>query len=126
MNGMTYSTNEAYFPFYNTAIQKYLTAFKQKPKASARYIGSMIADVHRTLLKGGIFLYPVDANHPEGKLRLMLEVNPLSMLVTVAGGKAEANGRDPLAIQPTHIHQRSPIVLGSKLLVDEYRELVKE
>lgn len=124
--GTTYSLNEAYFPFYDTALQDYLTNFKQKPKASARYIGSMIADVHRTLLKGGIFLYPTDTNHPQGKLRLMLEVNPMSLLISNAGGLAVAIKEDPLEIVPTHIHERAPITLGSKKLVEEYLAQVQQ
>lgn len=125
-DGTIYSLNEAYFPLYDKALQNYLTHFKQQPKASARYIGSMIADVHRTLLKGGIFLYPTDTNHPKGKLRLMLEVNPMSLLTTTAGGLAVATDIDPLDIVPTHIHERAPIVLGSKKLVEAYLAQIQQ
>ncbi|HXS14554.1 MAG TPA: class 1 fructose-bisphosphatase [Candidatus Saccharimonadales bacterium] len=118
--GSTYSINEAYFDNYSLGIQNYLHSLKQKPKASLRYIGSLIADVHRTLLKGGIFLYPQDKKHPQGKLRLMIEVNPMAFLVEAAGGVAYKTKGSPLNDQPTDIHERSPLVVGSKQNVLEY------
>lgn len=119
-DGKIYSINEAYSNKYNDKLLEYLSYMKNKPKISSRYIGSSIADIHRTLIKGGIFLYPTDSSRPEGKLRLMLEVNPLSFVVQTAGGKAWSNNRNPLDIVPEDIHQRAPIVMGSKLMVEEY------
>jgi fructose-1,6-bisphosphatase I len=80
---------------------------------SARYVGSMVADVHRTLLYGGIFMYPADAQNPNGKLRLLYEAAPMAMLVTQAGGRATDGDRDLLTIQPQALHQRVPVYLGS-------------
>jgi fructose-1,6-bisphosphatase I len=80
---------------------------------SARYVGSMVADVHRTLLYGGLFMYPADAKNPNGKLRLLYEAAPMAMIVTQAGGRATDGERDILGIQPQALHQRVPIYLGS-------------
>ncbi len=118
--GNIYSINEAYFDLYDEDTKKYLSQLKAQEKMTSRYIGAMVADVHRTLLKGGIFLYPADKKHKEGKLRLMIEVNPISWLIEEAGGKTVAEKGSPLEIIPTHIHQRTPIVLGSKKMVDQY------
>ena len=89
---------------------------------SSRYIGSMVADVHRTLLKGGVFLYPPTKKNPTGKLRLMYEANPIAMLIEQAGGKAVAATAESIVrlldIQPTGIHQRTSVVLGSPDEVD--------
>jgi fructose-1,6-bisphosphatase I len=80
---------------------------------SARYVGSMVADVHRTLLYGGVFMYPADAQNPNGKLRLLYEAAPMAMIVTQAGGRATDGERDILTIQPQALHQRVPVYLGS-------------
>jgi fructose-1,6-bisphosphatase I len=89
---------------------------------SSRYIGSMVADMHRTLLKGGVFLYPPTRKNPEGKLRLMYEANPMAMIIEQAGGKAVtgagAKSGGILDIQPTAIHQRTSVVIGSRDEVD--------
>ena len=116
--GKTYSINEAYYDTFPEGIQKYLD-WTHKNGYSSRYIGSMVADVHRTLLKGGVFLYPPTKKNPEGKLRLMYEANPMAMIIEQAGGKAYAPPLegDPkrriLEIQPRDIHQRCSVVLGS-------------
>jgi fructose-1,6-bisphosphatase I len=78
----------------------------------------MVADVHRTLLQGGVFMYPPTKKHPEGKLRLMYEANPMAMIIEQAGGKALANGRRILEIVPKNIHQRTSVLLGSETEVD--------
>lgn len=123
-DGNTYSINEAYSTRYNEKIRNYLAKLKISSKISSRYVGAMVADVHRTLLKGGIFLYPADTNHPDGKLRLMIEVNPLVFLVEAAGGKAYAKSGNPLDIVPQHIHERTPVALGSRKMVDQYIQMV--
>lgn len=84
-----------------------------------RYIGSMVSDVHRNLIKGGIFMYPGTTDKPKGKLRLLYECNPFAFIVEVAGGKA-TNGRQRiLDVIPTELHQRSPFFVGSKSMMEE-------
>jgi fructose-1,6-bisphosphatase I len=115
--GKTYSINEAYTDAFPDGYQKYLE-WAHKNGYSSRYIGSMVADVHRTLLQGGVFMYPPTKKHPEGKLRLMYEANPMAMIIEQAGGKALANGRRILEIVPKNIHQRTSVLLGSETEVD--------
>lgn len=120
-SGKIYSINEAYENLYDNGTKNYLKHLKDQGKSSARYVGSLIADAHRTFIKGGIFLYPADKKQQEGKLRLTIEVNPFAFLTEQAGGKAVlADGSSPLDILPTHIHQRCPIVLGSPDNVKSY------
>ena len=117
-DGKTYSVNEANRETFPVGYNTYLD-WAHAHGYSARYIGSMVADVHRTLLKGGVFMYPPTKKNPEGKLRLMYEANPMAMLIEQAGGKAYAPPLtgDPrrriLDIQPTSIHQRCSVVMGS-------------
>jgi len=118
--GKIYSINEGNCEIFESAEKLYLTSIKKEGGYSLRYVGSMVADVHRTLLKGGIFLYPSDKKHENGKLRLLYEVAPLSFLIKAAGGKAMSGGVDPLDIKPSKIDQRVPIVLGSKHEVEKY------
>lgn len=120
-SGEIYSINEAYENLYDDGTKAYLSNLKQEGKSRARYVGSLVADAHRTLIKGGIYLYPADSKQTEGKLRLMLEVNPFAYLIEQAGGKAVAKDQqNPLDIMPSHIHERSPIVLGSPTNVSQY------
>src|SRR5258708_24723890 len=94
--GPIYSINEAYEPLYDERTRAYLAQLRASAKHTARYVGSLVADAHRTLLKGGIFLYPPNQKQPQGKLRLMLEVNPYALLLEQAGGKAmTTNGKSP-------------------------------
>lgn len=118
--GNIYSINEGNYFNLDAPHRKYIDSIKKEGKNKLRYVGSLVADVHRTLLKGGIFLYPGDSKNPDGKLRLMYEVNPVSYLVTQAGGKAVCNRIDPLEIIPASAHQKVPIVLGSTHDVDRY------
>jgi fructose-1,6-bisphosphatase I len=115
--GKTYSINEAYYENFPDGYQKYLD-WAHKNGYSSRYIGSMVADVHRTLLQGGVFLYPPTKKHPEGKLRLMYEANPMAMIIEQAGGKAFADHQRILDIVPSSIHQRTSVLLGSAKEVD--------
>ncbi len=117
--GKTYSVNEANRQTFPKGIQRYLD-WAHGEEYSSRYIGSMVADVHRTLLKGGVFLYPATQKHPKGKLRLMYEGNPMAMIIEQAGGMAlatgVAEGESPvpiLDILPEGIHQRTSVLLGS-------------
>ena len=116
------SINGAYRFDFSQGYQDYL-AFTEKTGYGSRYIGSMVADVHRTLLKGGVFLYPATTKSPGGKLRLMYEGNPMSFLVEQAGGQAVTGpeGRI-LDVVPGGLHQRVPVVLGSAGEVDKVLE----
>ena len=115
--GKTYSVNEAYHDTFPSGYQKYLD-WAHANGYSSRYIGSMVADVHRTLLKGGVFLYPPTMKHPEGKLRLMYEANPMALLIEAAGGKALAGTSRILEAQPQGLHARTSVVMGSAEEVD--------
>ena len=115
--GKIYSLNEGNRPTFPEGYQRYLD-WAQKSGYSSRYAGAMVADVHRTLLKGGVFLYPPTAKSPEGKLRLMYEANPMAFLVEQAGGKAFAGKERLLDVQPRTLHQRTTVILGSSEEVD--------
>lgn len=121
----TYAINEGYYNLYPDYIKKYLNHIKQEDRQtgrpySTRYASAMIADIHRILLKGGVFLYPENSKKPYGKLRLMYEVNPMAFIITQAGGAATSRGTDPLEITPAKLDQCTPIVLGSVNLVNEF------
>jgi len=124
-SGRTYSVNEAYRRGFPDGVNKYLD-WAHEHGYSSRYIGSMVGDVHRTLLQGGVFLYPPTHKHPKGKLRIMYEANPLAMIIEQAGGGAIAmrDGRvgPMLEVQPTTIHERTGVILGS---TDEVDALLK-
>jgi fructose-1,6-bisphosphatase I len=116
--GSIYSVNEGYFDRWEPGMQKFLQYLKQEDASTgrpyaARYIGSLVADVHRTLLYGGIYCYPGDRKNPNGKLRLMYENNPLAYIVEQAGGAASNGKQRILDIKPEALHQRTPIFIGS-------------
>jgi fructose-1,6-bisphosphatase I len=114
----TYSVNEGNRTTFPAGYRRYLD-WAQNNGYSSRYAGAMVADVHRILLKGGVFLYPPTQKSPDGKLRLMYEANPMAMIVEQAGGKAVAGAdRRILDIQPSAIHQRTPVILGAADQVD--------
>jgi fructose-1,6-bisphosphatase I len=120
--GRYYSVNESNWNKWSPATQQVVTAFKNgeapvKPK-NARYIGSLVADVHRNLISGGIFLYPGDTRSPQGKLRLLYEGAPLAFVVEQAGGAATDGCRRIMEIEPTDLHQHTPLVIGSKADVE--------
>jgi fructose-1,6-bisphosphatase I len=115
-----YSINEGNYNKFFDQTKKFLTAAKDQ-EYKLRYVCSMVGDVHRTLLKGGIFIYPGDVKSPSGKLRLLYEINPMAMLLTQAGGQAFLeDGTDPMTIVPTKHDQTLPIILGSKAQVQLY------
>lgn len=122
--GNIYSVNHGNFFRYEKGVQNYITACQKKNASNGgpytqRYIGSMVADVHRSLIKGGIFMYPGTTDKPNGKLRLAYECNPFAFIMEVAGGKA-TNGKERiLEIQPTELHQRVPMFIGSKGMMEE-------
>jgi fructose-1,6-bisphosphatase I len=113
-----YSVNEAYRPDFPEGYRRYLDA-AHRSGYSSRYIGSMVGDVHRTLIKGGVFLYPPTAKAPEGKLRLLYEGNPMALIMERAGGAASTGSQRILGIPPGKLHQRVTVVLGSSEEVDE-------
>jgi len=122
--GKIYSVNHGNFFQYTDGIKQYIDVCQKKTKSNGgpytqRYIGSMVADVHRNLIKGGIFMYPSTIDKPKGKLRLLYECNPFAFIVEVAGGKA-TNGKERiLDVQPTELHQRSALFIGSKNMMEE-------
>lgn len=122
--GKIYSANEANFDNWDQPMQDYIRSIQggvgeSGKKYSLRYIGSMVGDVHRTLLYGGIFAYPADAKNLDGKLRLLYEAAPMSFIVEQAGGKATTGHSRVMDIPPTGVHQRVPIILGSSEDVEE-------
>ncbi len=122
--GKIYSVNHGNFFQYLPGVQKYIDGCQRKTKDNGgpytqRYIGSMVADVHRNLIKGGIFMYPATTDKPKGKLRLLYECNPFAFIVEVAGGKATDGIQRILNIVPTELHQRSPLFIGSKGMMEE-------
>ena len=123
-DGKIYSVNHGNFFKYEEGVKKYITACQKKDKTNGgpytqRYIGSMVADVHRNLIKGGIFTYPGTTDRPKGKLRLLYECNPFAFIVEVAGGKATNGKVRILDIIPTELHQRTAFFVGSKLMMEE-------
>jgi fructose-1,6-bisphosphatase I len=129
--GGIYSVNESRYPLWKPGTRKYIDYLKEhdpetaRPKTS-RYIGSLVADFHRNLLKGGIFLYPEDRKNPNGKLRLLYEANPLAFVVEQAGGLATTGYERILEIQPKELHQRVPLILGSRKDVETYISFARE
>ena len=121
-----YSANHSNYTYWPEPVRDYVKALQRGadglPHLSERYIGSLVADFHRNLLKGGIFLYPADPRKPEGKLRLLYEAAPLAFLIEQAGGTA-SNGVDPiLSIKPESLHQRTPLYIGNTDLVSKAEE----
>jgi fructose-1,6-bisphosphatase I len=116
-----YSVNEAYRSNFPEGYQRYLD-WAHGQGYSSRYIGTMVADVHRILVQGGVFMYPPTAKRPEGKIRLMYEANPMAMIVEQAGGKASDGTRRVLDVEPTELHQRTPVIIGSSAEVDHVLE----
>jgi fructose-1,6-bisphosphatase I len=125
-----YSVNEGNSLYWHENVKQYVQDIKfpsagKKPH-SLRYVGSMVADVHRTLLYGGLFMYPGDKNSKNGKLRLLYEANPMAMIIEQAGGKASTGTQPILDVQPTSVHQRTPVFLGSKENVEAIEEYFKK
>lgn len=123
-NGKIYSMNEGNYYQSRAGIQKYLDKCKKEQK-TGRYIGSLVADFHRNLIKGGVYLYPDTTSAPNGKLRLLYECNPLAFIVEQAGGKASDGNQRIMEINPTELHQRCPYYAGSKNMVEEIEALLK-
>ena len=130
-NGSTYSVNQGNFVNFPDGVKKYIKYCQEEDKAtkrpySLRYIGSLVADFHRNLIKGGIFIYPPTAAAPKGKLRLLYECNPMAFIVEQAGGKATDGFRRILEIQPEEIHQRTAFFVGSTEMVEQAEKFMSE
>ncbi|UII29320.1 class 1 fructose-bisphosphatase [Fulvivirga maritima] len=117
-DGKVYSINEGSYNSFEEPVKEYVEYCKSN-SISARYIGSLVADFHRNLLKGGIYIYPSTEASPAGKLRLLYECNALAFIVEQAGGDASDGGRRILEIQPEEFHQRVPLFIGSKKMVEK-------
>lgn len=125
--GKIYSVNHGNFFQYEEGVRKYIDQCQRKNKDNGgpytqRYIGSMVSDVHRNLIKGGIFMYPSTTDKPKGKLRLLYECNPFAFILEVAGGKATNGKQRILDIVPTELHQRSALFIGSKGMMEELEQ----
>jgi len=123
--GPYYSVNEAQMQSFPSPYQNFIGKMRSGALGcaySSRYVGSLVADFHRTMLKGGVFLYPSTRAYPNGKLRLMYEANPLAFIAEQAGGMAVNGTERILDIQPTDIHQRTPLVLGSRVEVEAFQQ----
>lgn len=128
-DGFIYSINEGNYIRFPNGIKKYIKYCQENEPNSgrpytSRYIGSLVADVHRNMLKGGIYLYPSTLSHPQGKLRLLYECNPIAFLVEQAGGMASDGKRRILDLKPTELHQRVPFFVGSQHMVQQVEEFL--
>lgn len=131
VDGKIYSINEGNLKSCSKGVQTYVDWCKEGDKKtnrpySARYIGSLVADFHRNLIKGGIYIYPGTEKNPEGKLRLQYECNPLAYIVEQAGGKASDGRGRIMDIQPNGLHQRTPLFIGSHNMVEKVEQLIAE
>lgn len=116
--GKIYSVNEGYFDLFEESDRQYIRECREK-SFTARYIGSLVADFHRNLMKGGIYMYPATKTAPSGKLRLLYECNALAFIAEQAGGLSTDGYQQTLDINPSSLHQRAPLYIGSKKLVEE-------
>lgn len=128
-DGKIYSINEGNYIKFPQGVKnyiKYCQAQEGNRPYTSRYIGSLVADFHRNMIKGGIYMYPSYANAPNGKLRLLYECNPMAFLAEQAGGKASNGYQRILELEPTELHQRVPFFCGSKNMVEKAEEFMKE
>ena len=121
----TYSVNDGNFWQWDEPFREYIRYVHRTEGYSSRYSGAMVSDIHRILLQGGVFLYPGTLQKPEGKLRLLYETAPLAFLVEQAGGIATTGTMDILDVVPTKLHQRTPLIIGSKENVDKVMSFIK-
>lgn len=130
-DGTIYSINEGNYVHFPEGVKKYIKYCQVHDKETkrpytSRYIGSMVADLHRNLIRGGIFIYPTTASSPKGKLRLVYECNPLAFIIEQAGGRATNGFQRILDLDVTEVHQRSCIFIGSKNMVLKAEEMMRE
>ncbi len=129
--GKIYSVNQGNFLSFSEGLKQYIRYCREIDKPtnrpySSRYIGSMVADIHRNLITGGIFIYPGTADAPKGKLRVLYECNPMAFVVEQAGGRATDGARRILDIEPTELHERTPIFIGSEDMVLKAEEFLQK
>jgi fructose-1,6-bisphosphatase I len=130
-NGKIYSINEGNYVHFEQGVKKYIKYCQQEDQEegrpyTSRYIGSLVADVHRNLIKGGIYMYPGTTKNPNGKLRLLYENNPLAFIVEQAGGLATTGTQRILEVEPTELHQRTPLFIGSAEMVKKALSFLNE
>ena len=126
VSGNYYSVNQGYYLKFDLEMRRYIDHCSDM-NLRLRYIGSMVSDIHRIMFQGGIFLYPNTRKYPLGKLRLLYECNPMSMIIEQAGGKAITSSLERiLELEVNHIHQRSTIVMGSPAMIDEMKSFVEK
>lgn len=126
-DGQIYSINEGNYIHFPQGVKDYLKYCQQEEgnrPYTSRYIGSLVADIHRNILKGGIYIYPTSSRAPKGKLRLLYECNPIAFIVEQAGGKASDGFQRIMEIDPTELHQRVPFFCGSKNMVEKAEEFM--
>jgi len=129
-DGTIYSINHGYRWHFSNGVKKYIdhcinSSGERENPHSLRYIGSMVADIHRNLIKGGIFMYPISESYPDGKLRLLYECNPMAFIVEQAGGRANDGQTRIMELDPTQLHQRSQIFMGSPKMMDRLEKCLK-
>jgi fructose-1,6-bisphosphatase I len=127
-DGGMYSINEGNYNSFEPGLKQYIKWMQREDEdrpLSTRYIGSFVADFHRNLLKGGLYIYPATTKSPEGKLRLMYEANPMAYIVEQAGGMASDGHRRILDIEPERLHQRIPLYIGSPKMVKKAEEFLR-
>lgn len=127
-SGNIYSVNQGNFIHFPEGVKHYIKSCQEENKESnkpytLRYIGSLVSDFHRNLIKGGIYIYPSSPKSPKGKLRILYECNPLAMIAEQAGGKASDGYRSIMQIQPSDLHERVPLFIGSSNMVEEAMQL---
>ena len=131
VDGIIYSINEGNYIKFPDGVKKYIKYCQEEDKQSSRpyssrYIGSMVADLHRNIIKGGVFMYPSTSKDPNGKLRLLYECNPFAFLVEQAGGKATDGFQRIMTKDPESLHQRTPIIIGSKNMVEKVEDFMRK
>lgn len=128
-DGTIFSVNQGNFKYFSKGVKNYINYCQEEEgdrPYSARYIGSLVADFHRNLIKGGVFFYPATGANPNGKLRLLYENNPLAFLAEQAGGLATDGRKRVMEVQPTDLHQRTPLFIGSKHMVERIHAFIEE
>ncbi len=128
-NGRIYSINEGNYVHFPEGVKKYIKYCQEEEEDrpyTSRYIGSMVSDIHRNMIKGGIFIYPKSSKAFNGKLRLLYECNPMAYIIEQAGGKASDGFSRIMDIQPAELHQRAPFFAGSKNMVEKAEEFMKK
>lgn len=125
--GQIYSINEGNYVHFPKGVKDYIKYCQQEEgdrPYTSRYIGSMVSDIHRNMIKGGIFMYPKSSKNSSGKLRLLYECNPMAFITEQAGGKASDGFQRIMDIEPTELHQRAPFFCGSRKMVEKAEEFM--